>query len=105
MVMQGLGWIRLGPGSWMDFCGSLFRLLGVVVYATREKWEAQCGMILDAVCGGSLLTIAVALHQPPARAALSQMGFGAAAWVAFVSASALVLARSVQRHEGQSQQQ
>jgi len=75
-----------------------------VVLLTRNGKQYP-GMILDAICGGSLLTIAVVLHQPPVRAALSQMGFGAAAWVAFLSASALVLARSVQWHGGQSQQQ
>jgi hypothetical protein len=75
-----------------------------VVLLTRNGKQYP-GMILDAVCGGSLLTIAVVLHQPPVRAALSQAGFGAAAWVAFLSASVLVLARSVQRHEGQPHQQ
>ncbi len=63
------------------------------------------GIVIDAICGGSLLTVAVALHQPPVRAALSEVGFGAGAWVVFLAASGLVLARSVQRHEGQSEQQ
>jgi hypothetical protein len=61
-------------------------------------------MILDAGCGGSLLTVAAALHDPAVRPALSKVGFGAAAWVTFLSAAVLVVARSAQRHEGQSQQ-
>ena len=62
------------------------------------------GMILDAVCGGVLLTVAAVLHDPAVRTALSELGFGAAAWVTFLSAFVLVVARSAQRHEEQSQQ-
>ncbi len=89
------GWIV--TAAYFSFWVWLFGLLA-------RNGKHKPGLILDAICGGSLLTIAVALHQPPVRAALSQMGFGAAAWVTFLSASALVVLRAAQRHGHQSQQ-
>lgn len=100
-------WAEFGfsPASaWVISVAYFSLCVWLVVLLTRD-WKQYPGMKLDAVCGGSLLTVAVALHQPPVRSALSQTGFGAAAWVAFLSASALVLARSMQRHKGQSPQQ
>jgi hypothetical protein len=74
-----------------------------LVLVLTKKGKQYPGMILDAICGGSLLTVAVVLHQPPVRMVLWQAGFGAASWVTILSSSVLVLARSMQRHEGKSQ--
>jgi hypothetical protein len=90
--------------AWIVSAAYFSLCVWLVVLLTRNGKQYP-GMSLDAICGGTLFTVAVALHQPPVRAALSQTGFGAAAWVAFLSASTLVLARSVQRYEGQSPQQ
>lgn len=93
-----LAYVWILTAAYFSFWVWLFVLLA-------RNGKQNPGIILDAVCGGSLLTVAVALHQPPVRAALSQTGFDGAAWVAFLAASALVLARSVQRHEERPQQQ
>jgi hypothetical protein len=84
--------------AWMVSAAYFSFWVWLVVLLTRNGKQYR-GMIWDAICGGSLLTVAVALHQPPVRTALAQTGFGAAAWVVFLCASALVLARSVQSRE------
>jgi hypothetical protein len=76
----------------------------LVVLLTRNG-KQHPGIALDAICGGTLVAVAVALHQPTVQTALSQTGFGAATWVTFFSASALVLARSVERDGQKSRQQ
>ena len=58
-------------------------------------------MMMDAVCAGSLLTVAVALREPPVRTALSDLGFGAAAWVTLCASAALLIARAVAGHRRQ----
>ena len=75
----------------------------LVVLLTRNGKQYP-GMVLDAICGGSLLAVAATLHQPPVRTALSQAGLDAAGWVVFLSASGLLLARSGQPHDVQSRQ-
>lgn len=88
--------------AWVVTAAYFSLCVWLVVLLTRNG-KQYSGMMLDAICGGSLLTVAVAIHEPPVRAVLSQTGFGAAAWVAFLCASALVLARSVQRRDEQPQ--
>jgi len=98
-------WMALGlpPGyTWVASATYFSFWLWLFVLLIREGKRYR-GMILDVLCGGSLLTVAAALHDPPVRSALSALGFVAAAWVTFLSASALVLARSVQRRDRQPQ--
>lgn len=66
----------------------------LVVLLTREG-KRYPGIILDAICGGALVTVAVAVHDPRVRSGLSEIGFGAAAWVAFLSGAALVLGKAL----------
>jgi hypothetical protein len=104
-------WLR---GAWDRFgfppvcawiaSAAYFGLCVWLVALLARNWKQYPGMILDAIFGGSLLTVAVALEQPPVRMALSQTGLGAAAWVVLLSGSALVIGRSVQPHEAQSKQ-
>ena len=72
----------------------------LVVLLTREG-RRYSGMILDAIFGGALVTVAVTLREPRIRLGLSEIGFGMAAWVVFLSGAGLVLARALQQHEKQ----
>jgi len=56
-------------------------------------------MILDAVCGGWLLTVAAAMHELSVRTALAELGFSAAPWVTLLCVVAFVVARSAQPHQ------
>jgi hypothetical protein len=52
------------------------------------------GMLKDALLGGCLLTVAAVLHDADVFSVLSGKGFGAAAWVTFLGAGALVISNS-----------
>lgn len=96
-----IGWLSryawLASAMYFSFWVWLFVLLA-------RQGKRYRGMLFDAICGGLLLAVAATLHAPAVGALLAQLGFGAAAWVTFLSASALVVARAAQRHEGQPQQ-
>jgi len=99
-------WLRRAWGSfdpspahvWIVSAAYFSLCVWLFVLLTRNGKQYRA-MTLDAICGGSLITVAVALWQPSVRTALSQTGFGWAAWVVFLSASWLVLARSLQPHK------
>ena len=102
-------WVSFGwPAEyvWVASAGYFSFWVWLFVLLIREGKQHH-GMIMDAVCGGFLLTVAAALHDPPVRTLLSALGFGAAAWVTFLCAGVLVVARSAQsaqQNHAQSQQ-
>jgi hypothetical protein len=95
-------WIALGwpPGyTWVVSTIYFSFWVWLFVLLAREG-KRHRGMILDAVCGGMLLTVAAALHDPAVRRTLSELGFGAAAWVTLLSAAVLVVTRSSREMNG-----
>jgi hypothetical protein len=63
------------------------------VLLTREG-KQYSGMVLDSVCGGSLVTVAIVLLRSPTHQILSGIGFGAAGWVVLLSAVIFVFGRA-----------
>ncbi len=89
------------PGYTWVVSGAYFAFwVWLVVLLTREG-RRYPGMILDAIFGGALVTVAVALRDPRVRLGLSEMGFSTAAWVVFLCGAGLVLARALQQREKQ----
>jgi hypothetical protein len=105
-IWLGEQWIAVGWLSRYTWpAGAVYFSFWVWLFVLlARRGKRYRGMILDALCGGLLLVVAATLHDPAVRAALSKVGFGAAAWVTFFSASVLVVLRAAQRHEGQPQQ-
>jgi len=95
-------WIALGwPGGYTWVASAVYFSFWVWLWVLLfREGKRHPLMILDAVCAGSLFTVAVALHAPPVRIALSELGFGAATWVTFICASLLVIASSVSDRKG-----
>lgn len=99
-------WIALGwPAGYGWVVSAIYFSFWVwlFVFLAREGKRYR-GILLDSVCGGVLLTVAAALNDPVVRPALSELGFGEAAWVILLTTAILVVARSPQRHEEQAQE-
>jgi hypothetical protein len=94
-----VGWLSRYTWPASAFYFSFWVWLFVLLARGGRRYR---GMIFDSLCGGLLLAVAATLHDPAVRAVLSKVGFGAAALVTFLSASALVVLRAAQRHESQS---
>ncbi|HLJ90553.1 MAG TPA: hypothetical protein VKZ53_27335 [Candidatus Angelobacter sp.] len=76
--------------------------LWLLVLLDRNEKQYR-GMVMHSFFGGSLLTLAVALHEPVVRMVLTQIGFGWAAWVAFLGGLGFIFATSAQAGREQRQ--
>jgi hypothetical protein len=85
-LRKAWGALDLPPAYTWIFTSAYFAVWVWLVVLLSRNGKRYPLMTLDALSGGALVTVAVAIHEPPLRTALSQMGFGAAAWVAFICA-------------------
>jgi hypothetical protein len=82
-----LGW----PSIWFWCFSMLYYAIWIWLYLfLSNEYEQYPGMSMDAFFCGTLFAVASALRDADVLSVLSKKGFGAAAWVAFLSAMVLV---------------
>jgi len=82
------------PSLLWTVCILYFASLLWLFLLLMNSGKRYSGMVKDALLGGCLLTVAAVLHDADVLAVLSSKGFGAAAWVTFLGAGALVISNS-----------
>lgn len=86
-------WVLLNePRVLFWFLGALYFGIWVwLVMFLAKEYKQYPGMSMDALFGGALLVVASALRDADVLSDLSKKGFGAAAWVVFLGAGALLV--------------
>jgi len=82
------------PSLLWTVCILYFAVLLWIFLFLMKNGKRYPGMVKDALLGGCLLTVAAVLHDADVFTVLSKKGFGAAAWVTFLGAGALVISNS-----------
>ncbi|NYF79886.1 hypothetical protein [Granulicella arctica] len=82
------------PSLLWTACILYFAFLLWIFLLLMNNGKRYPGMVKDALLGGCLLTVAAVLHDADVFTVLSRKGFGAAAWVTLLGASALVISNS-----------
>lgn len=97
IIWQGYLWLRAIPSNYAHLpvlwivCSLYFAFLLWLFLLLLNNGKRYPGMAMDALLGGCLLLVGSLLHDADLRPVLSGKGFGAAAWVTFFSASALII--------------
>jgi hypothetical protein len=73
------------------FCAFLFAFWVWLILFLSKEYTQYPGMSIDALIIGSLLTVAAVLRDTDVLSDLSKKGFGAAAWVVYLSTCALAV--------------
>jgi hypothetical protein len=73
------------------FCGFFFAFWVWLILFLSKEYTQYPGMSIDALIVGSLLTVAAVLRDADVLSDLSKKGFGAAAWVVYLSTCVLAV--------------
>jgi hypothetical protein len=82
------------PAFFWCICTLYFAFWVWLIMVLSRGDKRYPGMSMDALLAGSLLAAASALQDSDVRSDLAKKGFGAAGWVVFLSACALVVRTS-----------